>query len=69
MIDWHHIDTVLLDMDGTLLDLAYDNWFWLQHVPQEYARANRMRPDEAHKLIAEWIHRHHGTLNLSLIHI
>ena len=29
MFDWQDIDTVLLDMDGTLLDLAYDNHFWL----------------------------------------
>lgn len=31
------IDTVLLDMDGTLLDLYYDEHFWLQHLPQRYA--------------------------------
>ena len=31
--DWAHIDTVLLDLDGTLLDLAYDNHFWLEIVP------------------------------------
>ena len=31
------IDTVLLDMDGTLLDLHYDNHFWLEHLPQRYA--------------------------------
>jgi putative hydrolase of the HAD superfamily len=37
MIDWTRIDTVLLDMDGTLLDLHYDNHFWLQHVPLRYA--------------------------------
>ena len=37
MIDWHTIDTVLLDMDGTLLDLHFDNHFWLQHVPKRYA--------------------------------
>lgn len=37
MIDWDAIDTVLLDMDGTLLDLHYDNFFWQQHVPQRYA--------------------------------
>ena len=63
MIDWPHIDTALLDMDGTLLDLAYDNWFWQTFVPLEYARLNRLSEQEALDLIRAWIHRHHGTLN------
>ena len=29
-IDWQSIDDVLLDMDGTLLDLHYDATFWLK---------------------------------------
>ena len=37
MIDWNTIDTVLLDMDGTLLDLHFDNQFWQHHVPLRYA--------------------------------
>ncbi|WP_458129011.1 GMP/IMP nucleotidase [Pseudomonas sp. Z2-11] len=37
LLPWHDIDTVLLDMDGTLLDLHYDNHFWLEHLPQRYA--------------------------------
>lgn len=36
MIDWHNIDTVLLDMDGTLLDLYFDNFFWTEHLPRRY---------------------------------
>ncbi len=36
-LPWCDIDTVLLDMDGTLLDLHYDNHFWLEHLPQRYA--------------------------------
>lgn len=36
-LPWNAIDTVLLDMDGTLLDLHFDNHFWLQHLPQRYA--------------------------------
>jgi putative hydrolase of the HAD superfamily len=37
MIDWSRTRTVFLDMDGTLLDLHYDNHFWLNHVPRCYA--------------------------------
>ncbi|OKA18758.1 haloacid dehalogenase [Pseudomonas versuta] len=36
-LPWGDIDTVLLDMDGTLLDLHYDNHFWLEHLPRRYA--------------------------------
>lgn len=39
MLDWNAIDTVFLDMDGTLLDLRFDNHFWLEHVPMRYAEA------------------------------
>lgn len=37
MIDWNVCDTVLLDMDGTLLDLNFDNHFWKEFVPQKFA--------------------------------
>lgn len=40
MIDWKKIDTVLLDMDGTLLDLNYDNHFWKEFVPLKFAQKN-----------------------------
>jgi putative hydrolase of the HAD superfamily len=36
-LDWDAIDAVFLDMDGTLLDLYFDNHFWLEHVPKRYA--------------------------------
>jgi 5'-nucleotidase len=39
-VAWAEIDSVLLDMDGTLLDLRFDNWFWLNVVPEHYANAN-----------------------------
>ena len=38
MIDWKQIDTVLLDMDGTLLDLNFDNHFWKEFVPLKFAQ-------------------------------
>ncbi|RRJ82452.1 GMP/IMP nucleotidase [Aestuariirhabdus litorea] len=47
MIDWKTIDTVLLDMDGTLLDLHFDNRFWLEHVPTHYARQYDMSLEQA----------------------
>ena len=48
MIDWRDIDTVLLDMDGTLLDLCFDNTLWGSLVPDRYCDAGastRVAPD------------------------
>lgn len=47
MIDWSRIDNVFLDMDGTLLDLHFDNHFWLEHVPRRYAQTRGLDPGEA----------------------
>lgn len=48
MIDWPAIDTVFLDMDGTLLDLYFDNHFWLEFIPQQYAKARGLTLEDAH---------------------
>ena len=50
--DWPNIDTVLLDLDGTLLDQAYDNHIWRDLVPQRFAVARAMDLHEAYADIA-----------------
>ncbi len=47
MIDWDSIDSVLLDMDGTLLDLHFDNHFWLEHVPLRYGENRGLTIEQA----------------------
>jgi len=47
MLDWSRIDTVLLDMDGTLLDLHFDNFFWLEYLPRSYAAHYRLSEQES----------------------
>jgi putative hydrolase of the HAD superfamily len=63
MIDWQHIDTVLLDMDGTLLDLQWDNYFWQHYVPRRYAEIHRVDADESHRSINRQIDAIRGTLS------
>ena len=46
-VDWSRIDVVILDMDGTILDLAYDNYFWRQLLPQRYAALHGLSESEA----------------------
>ncbi len=48
-LPWDNIETVLLDMDGTLLDLHFDNHFWLSHVPRCYAEKHALSDEEAHR--------------------
>jgi putative hydrolase of the HAD superfamily len=47
MLDWSAIDTVLLDMDGTLLDLHFDNHFWLEHLPKRWSELTGIDEAEA----------------------
>ena len=55
MIDWQNINTVFLDMDGTLLDLNFDNHFWLDFVPRRYAERHDISVDEAkQRLVAQF---------------
>lgn len=60
--DWAHIDTVLLDLDGTLLDLAYDNHFWLEVVPAAYAAARLTTVKTARTEIVRLFRAYEGTL-------
>lgn len=63
MIDWPRIDTVLLDMDGTLLDLHFDNHFWLHHLPRRYAEIHGLPADEARARLIARFEAERGTLN------
>ncbi len=62
-LDWGAIDTVLLDMDGTLLDLYYDNHFWQQHLPRRYAERHATSEIAAREHLRELFMAQHGTLN------
>lgn len=62
MIDWSGVRTVFLDMDGTLLDLHYDNHFWLHHVPRRYAEHHGVDAAEARRDILARYQSRTGTL-------
>jgi len=44
---WPAVDTVLLDMDGTLLDKHFDDYFWEQYVPEHYSLKHNLTVEEA----------------------
>ena len=52
-LDWANIDTVLLDMDGTLLDLNYDNHVWNEVVPEAYATLKNISLQDAQTALFE----------------
>jgi len=61
-LPWSLIHTVLLDMDGTLLDLRFDNQFWRELVPARYAERHSLPLDQARAEVAARTQAVEGTL-------
>ena len=61
-VSWDRIDNVFLDMDGTLLDLRFDNHFWLDFVPRRYAEDNDLPVEEARAQLLDRYKSREGTL-------
>lgn len=62
-LDWKDIHTVLLDMDGTLLDLHFDNHFWLEHLPKKLAEKHSISLQAAKDIMAVDYEEVMGTLS------
>lgn len=63
MINWKEIDFVILDMDGTLLDLHFDNYFWQIHIPLRYAKAHNIPLIEAQEFLEAETRKVSGQIN------
>ncbi|NLG75578.1 MAG: GMP/IMP nucleotidase [Xanthomonadaceae bacterium] len=62
-LDWSAIEIVLLDMDGTLLDLRFDNYFWQELVPLRYANRHGIPLERAHEELTPRFAANRGTLD------
>lgn len=62
-VDWARVETVLFDMDGTLLDLHFDSYLWKTHLPQRYAQLHGIDVEAARGVLVPRIKSQEGTLN------
>lgn len=62
-VNWNEIDTVLLDMDGTILDRHFDDHFWLEHVPKRYAALHGLPLEETRQELYRMFRSQENTLN------
>ncbi len=60
---WSEIDTVMFDMDGTLLDLHFDNYFWQTFLPGAWARTRGMDEELASRKLHDMYTELQGSLN------
>lgn len=57
------VELILFDMDGTLLDLNFDQVFWLQTMPRHWAAVHGHDPSDALSQIMPRLMAQRGTLN------
>ena len=65
LIPLHEIKYVLLDMDGTLLDKYFDDYFWEHLLPEKYAEKKNISFGKAKEELLARYRKHEGTLNWS----
>jgi len=62
-VNWDDVKTVLLDMDGTLLDLRFDNYFWMELVPERFAARHGMDAEIAREQLTARFTAKQGSLD------
>ena len=60
--DLSAVESVFLDMDGTLLDLHFDNHFWLEHLPLRFGERHGMSAAASLELLTPRFRAVEGTL-------
>lgn len=63
MTPLRELEFILLDMDGTLLDKYFDDYFWEHLVPEKYAEKHDMTFGKAKEVLFSKYKAHEGTLN------
>ena len=63
MLKWDSIETVLLDMDGTLLDLYFDNYFWREYLPLHWGELHGLEHENAKRELLSKFRGKEGTLS------
>ena len=62
-IDWTKIDNILLDMDGTVLDLSFDDYIWNYEVPKNLAKVKNLELKKAQAFLKQKMGTAKSTLN------
>lgn len=62
-MDWRKVSVVFLDMDGTLLDLNFDNYFWHEYVPLRFSQKHNINLDQAKQNLQSRYKSKAGTLD------
>lgn len=65
---WDDVDDVLLDMDGTLLDRHFDNFFFEEELPRRYASKHGLSFEEALEKLLRLYRSVEGELDWTDLH-
>ncbi len=65
---WDQVDDVLLDMDGTLLDRHFDNFFFEEELPRRYAAKHGLQVEEAFRRLLAMYRAVEGELDWTDLH-